>query len=350
MRVVYGNRRGIMNVDPVGFDAELSTLYQWSFLGIPLYWHWSQWREATKRRADVLILVWNIQYLSLIPALIRAKFNGVRTVLWGHGHSKRETNLRRKLRYVVAKLADGVVFYDVKSARQCIEKGWLPASKTFVAPNAIDGARILNQRAILLESPEELRAFQKEERIAPKKTILFVSRLHRANRLDLLLEACSTLKVSDVITEIVIIGKGDEEQARLAQIAATLKIAENVRFVGPIYQESELAKWFLSARLFCYPENMGLSLYHAMLYGLPVVTADEASCHGPEYHCVTNNETAVLYRRGVVQDLAAKLRHCLEDDLYHRKISYNSLRYARQNINVEGMVKGLMQSVMEARR
>ena len=40
--------------------------------------------------------------------------------------------------------------------------------------------------------------------------------------------------------------------------------------LGSIYDEIELAPWFLTADAFVYPENIGLSILHAFGYGLPV--------------------------------------------------------------------------------
>src|SRR5687768_14253077 len=73
-------------VEPAGFCGVFSHIR--SIWGGRLLWHGASWRYATRRRADVLILSWNVRFLSLIPTLLRARANGVKTILWGHGYSK----------------------------------------------------------------------------------------------------------------------------------------------------------------------------------------------------------------------------------------------------------------------
>ncbi|MCG8434316.1 MAG: hypothetical protein MJA83_09825, partial [Gammaproteobacteria bacterium] len=98
LAVFYGDESGITNVLPDGFDAELVPLRQWKILGQPLLWHSAQWLAVDRKKADVAILSWNVRFLSLLPALVRGWWNGVPTILWGHGYSQREHPLKLGLR------------------------------------------------------------------------------------------------------------------------------------------------------------------------------------------------------------------------------------------------------------
>ena len=62
------------------------------------------------------------------------------------------------------------------------------------------------------------------------------------------------------------------ELPALQSIAEELDVEQYVRWLGSIYDEAQLAPWFLTADAFVYPGAIGLSVLHAMGYGLPVVT------------------------------------------------------------------------------
>ena len=91
LKVMYA--RHTLNVpieEDHGFEA-VCTPHQELRLGRhTFYWHAAQWRYASFTRSDVLVLCFDMHYLSLIPALLRARVAGVPTLLWGHGYSKQE--------------------------------------------------------------------------------------------------------------------------------------------------------------------------------------------------------------------------------------------------------------------
>ena len=112
LKLVYGSRTDLPNAEAEGFDAETAPLHWYQIAGRSLFWHTSQWRYATRRTTDVLLLTWNVRYLSLLPALLRAKAHGLPTILWGHGYSKQEQAWRAKTRSRVARLATALLFYN----------------------------------------------------------------------------------------------------------------------------------------------------------------------------------------------------------------------------------------------
>ena len=125
--------------------------------------------------------------------------------------------------------------------------------------------------------------------------MLYVSRLDPDNRLDLAIQAVHQLQAEFPTLQFVAIGKGDAERQRLEKLVAHLDLAHQVRFLGPIYDELELAPWFLTADLFCYPQNIGLSLLHAFGYGLPVITSDHVESQNPEIEALRHGENGMLY-------------------------------------------------------
>lgn len=341
--LLYGTRHDLTNAEPEGFDAEAVKLWQWSIAGQRVYWHSAQWKNATRKKCDVLLLTWNPRYLSFIPTLLRAKWQGVPTVLWGHGVSQHDTPLRKKLRYAVAKLATALLFYNEKAAQQWRELGRDPAS-IFVAKNSLDQEPI-RQARLAWDDPRKLLEFQQEQRLLPGPTLLFVSRLYPMNRLEMLIEATAILAKEFPQIQTAIVGKGAGEPQRLGEIARRLRIEDRIRFVGAIYDEMQLAPWFLSADVFAYPTYIGLSLLHSFGYGLPVVTCDDPKAHGPEIDVLRDGENGLLYRTGDVQSFANTIGKLLKDKPLAKTLSAEALRTVEEDVSLKNMVDQMAAAV-----
>ena len=213
LKVAYAESHGITNVQPDGFEALFSPMHTVPTPVGKMLIHPAQWRYATQKQTDTLILSWDIHYLSLIPAIIRARKNGVRTILWGHGYSKNESPLRLRLREKVGNMADATLFYNQSTADRYIGRGF-DQNRVFVAPNAIDQQPIQAARQHWLQRPDELQTFKNDHSINSGPMILFVSRLDPNNRLDLLIQAVPKIKTEFPDIQVVVIGKGEEELSK----------------------------------------------------------------------------------------------------------------------------------------
>ena len=339
LTVIYGDRKGIRNAEPEGFAGQPTRLHRSRALGMPLYWHWPQCKLANRKFSDVVILTWNVQYLTLLPAIMRAKANGVKTILWGHGYSKNESGWKTKIRSSVGRFADALLFYNQSTADHFIERGF-PSKRIHVAPNSLDQSEIQSCRAHWLAEPQRLDEFRKQHQL-DGPNILFVSRFHPSNRLDLLIECVARLKSDFPSITLNLVGSGDEEQQRLQGLVDSLALANNVKFRGAIYEEMEIAPWFLTADVFCYPANIGLSLLHAFGYGVPVITSDDKKSQNPEIDAFNDQENGLFFRHGSVEDLENRLRTIIENQSLRESMSNHALATVLERFNVKTMVDGM---------
>ncbi|MEQ8209929.1 MAG: glycosyltransferase family 4 protein [Lacipirellulaceae bacterium] len=337
--LLYGDLDGIPNVDAQGFRSELVPLGQHRFLGTELLWHTAQGRAVSKRNADVAVLVWNARYLSLIPTLLKAKLTGVKTILWGHGYSKAESTPRRLIRQSIAKLSDALLFYNQPAADQYLAEGF-SENRVYVACNSLDQAPVQAARQHWLDRPDELEAFKHENELNEGPTVLYVSRFETGNRVDLLIEAAAKLRNKHPHLNVILIGKENDEQLRLKALAEELGVTQNVRFLGAIYEEEQLAAWFLSADVFCYPANIGLSLLHAFGYGLPVVTGSHIASHNPEIAALRDGKNGALFPHGDSDALASTLERFLSDSEYRNKLGSNAWQTATEEFTLGNMIDG----------
>jgi glycosyltransferase involved in cell wall biosynthesis len=343
-KLLYGSRRDLPNVKPEGFNAEPAYLWHKYFGSQQIFWHSAQWQSASPKVADVLMLTWNPRYLSLLPSLRRGRRNGVGTILWGHGYSKQESSISKKIRFAIARMATALLFYNHAAAEEFVAAGFDPES-IFVALNSLDQEPIRRARIEWQQDPGRLAAFQQEHQIGPGPNILFVSRLHPTNRCDLLVEAAKRLEVEFPRLQVFIIGKGVDEEHRIRARVDALGVQKRIRFLGPIYDEAELATWFLSSQVFCYPENIGLSLLHAFGYGLPVVTSNNLAGQNPEIEALRDGENSLLYKDGDVDALVGALRTIFTDEGLATRLSKEALRTVEEDFTIQNMVAGMAAAV-----
>lgn len=344
LTLLYGDHPlGPASVEPQGLDAQFVPIRRVGAAGQWLLWHSAQWSPARRPRADVLILSWDLHYASLVPSLLRARRNGVATILWGHGFSKHEAAVRKTLRDGVARLATALLFYDRTTAAGFRAGGWDP-QRVFVAANALDDRPIRAARTRWTDTPDRLHEFKTRHGLLPGPVILFVSRLLPENRVDLLLQAAPALAARHPGMRVVLIGQGPEE-SRLRAMAADLGIADRVRFEGAIYDEDQLAPWFLSATLFCYPANIGLSLVHAFAYGLPVVTSARREAQNPEIDALKPGENGLVYDDGDIASLQAALDNLCTDTGLRARLARGASETVERSFNLRTMVDGMEAAV-----
>jgi glycosyltransferase involved in cell wall biosynthesis len=310
LHAVQGDNVG--NIDGDFLEAECIPMWTRKIGHRSFMWHSAQWMGAEQGMCDVLVLSWNTQYISLIPSLLRARKNGIRTILWGHGFSKDESWLRRFIRNAIGRLADALVFYDFSTAQNFLDAGW-PEERIHVAPNSLDQMEIQTTRMSWLSQPSRLESFQQENGLAGRKNIIYVGRIYKENRLDILIKALPEIKNRHPQLQLLVIGKVNELTKQLQQLAENLGVAPTIKWLGEIYEENEIAPYMLSSQLFCYPANIGLSIMHAMGYELPVVAGDHIPSHNPEIQVLRDGVNGSLFRHLDTEDLSVTLSDLLDD-------------------------------------
>jgi glycosyltransferase involved in cell wall biosynthesis len=345
LRVVFGSVKGLDNVDAEGFNAVPS--HRRRVPGIGMVYNRADWTYASHRYSDVIILQWTPRSLSLLPALTRARAAGLPRILWGHGYAKNARGRRSGVRKWLARWATAIVFYEPTTREAFIRDGWNP-EKLFFALNSLDHREMDEARQCWLARPEELDKFLREHRIQDGPVILFVSRLLPENRVDLLIRATAVLARELPSLKTVIIGNGPEEKARLESLAREAGVSGSVFFQNGIYDELKLAPWMLSASVFCYPENIGLSLIHALWYGLPIVTSDNLGIQNPEVVALENGVNGLTYRHDSVDSLVDSLRTILRNEELRKSMSTAARRSVEEKHTVPRMVDGLEAAIRYA--
>jgi glycosyltransferase involved in cell wall biosynthesis len=166
--------------------------------------------------------------------------------------------------------------------------------------------------------------------------VLFVGRLQRRKRLDLLLEACRSLPPSSQ-PRLVIVGDGP---ARDEFVSLAKRIYPQTEFPGALHG-TDLEAYFEQADLFVLPGTGGLAVQHAMTYGLPVVAAQG---DGTQVDLV-RPENGWQVPSDDLPALINALGDALRDVTRLRRMGRESYRIVSEEINLSTMVQVFIQAL-----
>jgi glycosyltransferase involved in cell wall biosynthesis len=315
-----------------------------TFFNHRLLWQKGLHLEDRLRAGDVLVVCGNARFLSNYPLIWRAKQRKVATVWWGIGTMPRQNPLNGFLRRQIMRWTDVILLYTEREREEFLRMGF-PSDRLFAINNAIDQEPI--QEAIKQWSPTRLCEFQQQQGLIGKQVFLFCGRIMQKARVDLAIEALALLVRENQECILVIIGDG-EERSNLQELAQRLGVKDSIRWLGALYDQTVMAPWFLSAKLFVYPGYIGLSIMHAMGYGLPVITHHNMSNQSPEVAALREGHNGALFEENSSEDLSRKMLSLIVDEKIRQYMSEQATATATQEFTLKEMVRRFCESVHTA--
>jgi glycosyltransferase involved in cell wall biosynthesis len=291
---------------------------------------------------DVVLLPWNVRSPHLQLALLKKKRSPI--VLWGHGFGTHQARLGDWLRIRNASRAEACLFYGPTGRNKFLSLGF-DSEKLYIAPNALDQKLIQKSRNRFLNSAgmsETLRAAGVDK--CPM--MLYLSRLEPEKMPELAIEALQVLLKEIPNLKLIFIGDGSC-RAALESKVIQLGLQQSVRFMGSIHEEDRIAPWAVSASLLIHPGALGLSIFHAFGYGLPVITSNLMSIQMPEVESLEPGINGLVYEHGDVMKLAAVCRSVLTDHALRKQLSNGALETVLSpgGRNLDGMVNGMLKAI-----
>ncbi len=323
---------------------DYSVVLSWFILGGRLIWQGSFGLSDWLRMGDVLVVCGNPRYLNIYPLILQAKRRGVSIVWWGHGWTAGSHGFTAWLRRKIMKLADVVLLYTDTEVAAYISLGFDPM-KTFATNNALDQSSAFQFSKYW--DAVKLKEFQVENSIQNQRILLFCGRLTPKAELEFLIQAMPQVINQWQNTLLVVIGNGPE-LSKLQLMASNLQINNHIRWMGSVYDEAQLAPWFLSADVFVYPGSIGLSVLHAMGYGLPVITHSDSKYHMPEFSAICDGKNSLTYLKSNLCDFMNKLSFVFNNNKFQNSLSENALYTVKNNYTLDKMVYNFSSSVKKA--
>jgi glycosyltransferase involved in cell wall biosynthesis len=228
-------------------------------------------------------------------------------------------------------LVDATVNY-INEAKEIISSYGLSKEKIFITSNSPDTdliaqayQKIKTEPVILPENPHR---------------IIHVGRLVKWKKVHLIIEAMEFLKGKFPNIELVIIGTGPETD-NLKQLAADSGLEQNLRFVGGVYNNETLGKYFLASQIYVLAGMGGLSINEAIAFGKPVVCS---IADGTEKALVTEGLNGYYFKDDDALDLAKKIELLLSIPEKAEEMSANSLSVIANKINIHTVIKGYVEA------
>jgi glycosyltransferase involved in cell wall biosynthesis len=299
-----------------------------------LSWQRIPWRKILFSY-DVVFVDGNPRNLSHALAATLLRLLGRNVVLWTMGHSYRANSTTERIRLLWTRMFKHIFLYTDAEVRVLRGNGF--ARQVLTAMNNGLDQKKIDEVAVAWHAAR-LAAWRSDHDLDNRTILLSCTRLDPKNKFDLMMDVLPAVQRQIPDVTWCIIGDGPE-RGRLAAKANDAGLAERVRFVGELYDEHELAPWFLSAHLLVHPGAIGLTLLHAFGYGLPVVTHGSAERHGPEFGAFEENLTGRTFHENDRESLAAAIIGVLQDGPERASMKGYVQNVARHDYNVDVMVE-----------
>lgn len=293
-----------------------------------------------KYRPKIVISEFSLGYLTFWLLFLLKPLFRYKLVAWTHGIRNRDLanpfqSFRSLIELHVYRMMDAVLLYSQRR-RDLIEHKIGSGNKLFVAQNTLDTELMNSHFDILsLRGKEDIK---KELHFANRYNLLFIGRLLKNKRIDLLLDAYALLRDRGLDVGLHFIGDGPE-QALIEQSAQKLP---SIRIHGAIYDEDILGKYIFASDLTVNPGNLGLSIVHAFAYGSPMVTCSPGvygPFHGPEIEYLHDGRNGIFCSLSA-ESLADSISGILSDKNILEAMSASALETARNECSLSIMLAG----------
>ena len=201
---------------------------------------------------------------------------------------------------------------------------------------------------ISLNSPETDKLFEAskvldEQNIANsfnQYRLIHVGRLVKWKRVDLIIDALALLKKDFPKAELIIIGKGPEEDALKQQISQN-NLEDSVIFKGAEYDANKLGMYLKSSGIYVLAGMGGLSINEAMAFGKPIICS---ICDGTEKTLVRDGYNGLYFKNGDVTSLYEKIHQLYFDIEKINIMGLNSEKIIREEINLDSVASKFNQA------
>lgn len=253
------------------------------------------------KKHDTLLMLGELFCIStwFVLLLRRTIMRNKRVYLWSHGWYGKEGFVKRLLKKCFFSMSDTTFLYGNYAEKIARAQGY-NKDNLRVVHNSLD-----HDKQILLRQQQNPSFIYQEHFGNSLPTLIFIGRLTKIKRLELLLQA---LNISRGKYNLVLVGDG-ENRKNLELLTKELNLEKHVWFYGACYDEDENAKLIYNADLCVSPGNVGLTAIHSMTYGTPVITNNNFSWQMPEFEAIQQGITGDFFEYENAESMAI----CIQD-------------------------------------
>ena len=261
---------------------------------------------------DVLILCMGLISITEWLILLSARLRHQKTYIWSHGWLGKDRGIKKFLSRIYFGLSDGIFVYNERSTA-LMGEGGIKREKLHTIYNSLDYDAQLPLRLSMTPMSVYSDYFKNDN-----KNIVFIGRLTKVKRFDLLIDAISILKQRGEFVNVTFIGDGVDRQ-NMESMIIEKGISEQVWFYGACYDEITNARLIYNADLCVSPGNIGLTAMHVLMFGCPAITNDDYDHQMPEFEAIKEGVTGSFFRAGSSQSLANCISNWFSSNIAKRE-------------------------------
>lgn len=254
-------------------------------------------------------------------SLFFTKYLKLPVIYYGHGINKQESQWWRNILYNLSYIFfDGIILYSPAEK----SKLWKAFHKKITcANNTLDLADIHVNK-----SKDDLKV---QYGIKAPTVILSTGRFQPRKNIHILSDIFISNYKNSKDVAWVLVGPDLSEEIKIA-----IKGADNIHYLGPVYEKEKMAEIFSLADIYCIPGALGLGIVEAIYWGLPVLTLDVN--HGPEVYYLRNGYNSLMARDK--QELELMMNDLIINDEKRKSFSKGAKKVFNEEATLEKMFDG----------
>lgn len=236
-----------------------------------------------------LIITWMI--------LIYSKIKGKKVYLWTHGVNTDKLKLATKiLSKLMYRSATGILLYNNYNIK-FMEKLGCNKERLHVIHNSLDTNIQTSIYHKLKPSNVYFNHFNNNY-----PTVIYIGRIQKRMKVELLIEALSILKGKGHIINAVIVG-AYVDGVNIEELVREKGLTKQVWMYGPSFDEEVNSELLYNADVCVAPGTVGLTAIHALSYGTPCITHSNHSATGPEFEAIKEGVTGSFFEENNIHSL-----------------------------------------------
>jgi glycosyltransferase involved in cell wall biosynthesis len=266
----------------------------------------------------LLVVPSDLHYLSTIYLLIKAKWKKTKVISWGHYLTPKQSQFKLFIRYLFWRICDANIFYtEVEVASY--EKKYKNKDNIFYLNNGLDYSEIINNVV-----PYNSKTRQDQ--------IVFIGRLTKKSQFNILLKSLRYIIGKKPIVNVI-------GEIQSDQISIKDEYVDSIVWHGAILDEKKISEIMNKSLLFVYPGSVGLSLIHAMAYGLPCVIHNNRANHMPEADAFFGSNIGYTFIENSPSSLANAIEKARKNPALLNQLSRNARDLIKNVYNTDKMAK-----------
>lgn len=281
------------------------------------WWQKGVVQLALKKQYKHYVLTGDPSILSSWFILILCRILRKKTYIWMHGLNSEPSWKVKLLTYPFYWMANKFLLYGEHSKKVMIELGF-SENKIECIYNSLDYDNQLSIRQKLHKTNFYSNLFENN-----LPTLIYIGRIQKVKKIELLFEALKLLEKKDVFCNIMLVGENTDD-INIKEIHYENNLESKLCLYGPCYDENKIGELLFNADICISPGNIGLTAIHAISYGTPCITHNNFTKQMPEFEAIQTDITGDFFKENNILDLSEKIEKWLILETAKREVVRNN--------------------------